>query len=78
MLNKPRNDMIETSPQILAGEKFPADQQCELAFGPNTKVCPFSITVSIFGQKVDQVSGMTRKKQIITRCTPIHTYKYNL
>ncbi|XP_031637497.1 A disintegrin and metalloproteinase with thrombospondin motifs 9 isoform X2 [Contarinia nasturtii] len=54
MLNKPRNDMIETSPQILAGEKFPADQQCELAFGPNTKVCPFSITVSILGQKVDQ------------------------
>ncbi|XP_055309435.1 A disintegrin and metalloproteinase with thrombospondin motifs 9-like isoform X3 [Sitodiplosis mosellana] len=54
MLNKPRHDMIESSPQLLAGERFPADQQCELAFGPNTKVCPFSITVSILGRKVDQ------------------------
>lgn len=65
MLNKPRVDMIETSPQLLAGEKFPANQQCELIFGPNSKVCPFNVTVSIFGHEVDQVSGMTRKQKIL-------------
>lgn len=65
MLNKPRHDLIETSSPLLAGERFPADQQCELIFGPNSKVCPFTVTVSIFGQQVDQVSGMTRKQQIL-------------
>lgn len=64
MLNKPRLDMIEQTSQLLAGEKFPANQQCELIFGPNSKVCPFPITVSIYGQQVDQVSGMARKKPI--------------
>lgn len=57
MLNKPHHDMIETSNQLLAGEKFPANQQCELVFGPNSKVCPFTVTVSIFGQQIDQVSA---------------------
>lgn len=68
MLNKPHLDMIETTSQLLAGEKFPADKQCELIFGSNSKVCPFTVTVSIFGQEVDQVSGMTRKQ---------HIYLYN-
>ena len=48
MLNKPHLDMIETTSQLLAGEKFPANQQCELIFGPNSKVCPFTVTVSTF------------------------------
>lgn len=64
MLDKPRLDMIETTSPLLAGEKFPADQQCELIFGANSKVCPFQITVSIYGQQVDQVSGMAHKKPI--------------
>lgn len=57
MLNKPRNDLIESSSQLLAGEKFSANQQCELVFGANSKVCPFTVTVSMLGQKIDSVSG---------------------
>lgn len=75
MLNKPRHDMIETSSQLLAGEKFPADKQCELIFGPESKVCPFTVTVSIFGQEVDQVSGMTRKQQILIHIFAHHVDK---
>lgn len=61
MLDKPDHDMIETSSQLLAGEKFPANQQCELVFGPNSKVCPFTVTVSMLGQQIDQVGGGTRQ-----------------
>lgn len=57
MLNKPTHDLIETTSPLLAGEKFSANQQCELVFGANSKVCPFTVTVSMSGQQVAQVSG---------------------
>lgn len=57
MLNKPQHDMIETTSPLLAGENFPANEQCELVFGANSTVCPFTVTVSMSGQQVAQVSG---------------------
>lgn len=48
--------MIEST-SLLAGEKFSANQQCALVFGPNSIVCPFTVTVSMSGQQVAQVSG---------------------
>ncbi|XP_059608561.1 A disintegrin and metalloproteinase with thrombospondin motifs 20 isoform X2 [Phlebotomus argentipes] len=43
MLNKPERDMIEpnSAHAKLAGEKFTDDQQCELVFGPGTKICSY-------------------------------------
>ncbi|XP_055713479.1 A disintegrin and metalloproteinase with thrombospondin motifs 20 isoform X2 [Phlebotomus papatasi] len=43
MLNKPERDMIEPSSgnAMLAGEKFTDNQQCELVFGPGTKICSY-------------------------------------
>lgn len=64
MLNKPHLDMIETTSQLLAGEKFPANQQCELIFGPNSKVCPFTVTVSsneYYIEKYTQIQKYRRK-----------------
>lgn len=74
MLNKPHLDMIETTSQLLAGEKFPADQQCELIFGPNSKVCPFTVTVSIFGQEVDQVSEWNDTRSATKYLYATHTF----
>lgn len=47
MLDKPRHDMIEpsSSNQILAGEKFTANAQCELVFGPESKVCSYMVSL---------------------------------
>lgn len=46
MLNKPQHDMIEPSStsQLLAGEKFSANQQCELVFGAESKVCSYMVS----------------------------------
>ncbi|GAB0092696.1 A disintegrin and metalloproteinase with thrombospondin motifs 9 [Sergentomyia squamirostris] len=43
MLNKPERDMIEPSTGYItqAGEKFTDNQQCELVFGPGTKICSY-------------------------------------
>uniref|UniRef100_A0A6B2E840 Putativedisintegrin and metalloproteinase with thrombospondin motifs 9 n=1 Tax=Phlebotomus kandelakii TaxID=1109342 RepID=A0A6B2E840_9DIPT len=43
MLNKPERDMIKpnSAHAKLAGEKFTDDQQCELVFGPGTKICSY-------------------------------------
>lgn len=46
MLNKPERDMIEPSSgnAVLAGEKFTDNQQCELVFGPGTKICSYMVS----------------------------------
>lgn len=61
MLDKPKHDLIESKSRELAGERFSADKQCELIFGPGSNVCPFTVTVSMQGRKVESVSGMARK-----------------
>lgn len=43
MLDKPRHDMITVEEQ-LAGEKFSANDQCELVFGPGSKVCSYMVS----------------------------------
>lgn len=49
MLDKPIHDMIEpTSGQLLAGEKFSANQQCELVFGAGSKVCSYMVCKLLF------------------------------
>lgn len=67
MLNKPHLDMIETTSPLLAGEKFPANQQCELIFGPNSKVCPFTVTVSKYEKKqtANELKKMDYSKRVI-------------
>ena len=47
MLDKPKKDMIEPASRRLAGEKFSADEQCKLVFGPESKVCSYMVTISI-------------------------------
>lgn len=49
MLDKPRHDMIQasSSSHLLAGEKFSADQQCELVFGAGTPVCPYMVGINM-------------------------------
>uniref|UniRef100_A0A336JY65 CSON006040 protein n=1 Tax=Culicoides sonorensis TaxID=179676 RepID=A0A336JY65_CULSO len=40
--NKPKEDMMDTPDKnLLAGEKFTNNQQCELAVGPNSKICSY-------------------------------------
>lgn len=48
MLDKPRHDMIEpaSTSQLLAGEIFSANQQCELVFGAESKVCSYMVSAS--------------------------------
>lgn len=45
LLDKPKRDMIEPSSanSRLAGEKFTDDQQCELVFGPSSKICSYMV-----------------------------------
>lgn len=61
MLDKPKHDLIDSKSRELAGERFSADKQCELIFGPGSNVCPFTVTVSMLGRNVESVSGMARK-----------------
>lgn len=46
MLDEPRHDMIKTSSSsnMLAGEKFSANEQCELVFGPGSPICPYMVS----------------------------------
>ncbi|KAJ6633267.1 A disintegrin and metalloproteinase with thrombospondin motifs 9 [Pseudolycoriella hygida] len=44
MLDKPKKDMIEVASRRLAGEKFSADEQCKLVFGPESRVCSYMPT----------------------------------
>lgn len=43
MLDKPKKDMIEVDSRRLAGEKFSADEQCKLVFGPESRVCSYMV-----------------------------------
>lgn len=43
MLDKPKKDMIEVGSRRLAGEKFSADEQCKLVFGPESRVCSYMV-----------------------------------
>lgn len=43
MLDKPKKDMIEVASRRLAGEKFSADEQCKLVFGPESRVCSYMV-----------------------------------
>lgn len=65
MLDKPKHDLIDSKSRELAGERFSANKQCELIFGPGSNVCPFTVSVSMLGRKVDSVSGMARSTQIL-------------
>lgn len=40
MLNIPERDMIDPSSSF-AGEKFSADNQCQLIFGPSSRLCSY-------------------------------------
>lgn len=46
MRNKPQHVMIEppSHNQLLAGEKFTSDQQCQLVFGPYSKICTYMVS----------------------------------
>jgi len=52
MLDKPEHDMIEPTSvdTILAGEKFTKDQQCELVFGPGSKICSYMVNKKLINQ----------------------------
>lgn len=43
LLDKPTKDLIEksTANTRLAGEKFTDNQQCELVFGPGSRICSY-------------------------------------
>lgn len=45
MLDKPVHDMIKTisNEHRFAGERFTADQQCQLVFGPKSTVCSYMV-----------------------------------
>lgn len=47
MLDKPKKDMIEVASRRLAGEKFSADEQCKLVFGPESRVCSYMVIIWI-------------------------------
>lgn len=47
MLDKPKKDMIEPASRRLAGEKFSADEQCKLVFGPESRVCSYMVNTGI-------------------------------
>lgn len=56
MLDKPRHDMIEPSSsamQLLAGEKFTGNEQCELVFGPGSKVCSYMVSWIVYIPDLD-------------------------
>lgn len=42
MLDKPQRDLIDKmNNEVLAGEKFTGNQQCELVFGAESKICSY-------------------------------------
>lgn len=46
MLDEPNNDLLKNSYRVdlLAGEKYEADQQCKLNFGPDSSVCTYMVS----------------------------------
>lgn len=48
MLNTPKHGVIEpnTGNSQLAGEKFNQHQQCELVYGPGSKICSYMVSSS--------------------------------
>lgn len=47
MLDKPDSNTIQKShnAEKLAGEKFTADMQCKLIFGPESAVCTYMVNI---------------------------------
>lgn len=48
MLNKPDKDYLLNlrDEELLAGEKFEANEQCRLVFGSSSTVCPYMVLYS--------------------------------
>lgn len=45
MLNKPTHTLKDQNwPSVMAGEKFPRDEQCKLVFGPNSRICTYMVS----------------------------------
>lgn len=56
MLDKPELNMMPKShnEEKLAGEKFTADMQCKLIFGPESAVCTYMVNIiTLFKHKLN-------------------------
>lgn len=53
LLDVPHEDHMRDNPlrprdSLLPGEAFQADQQCELEFGPGSRICSFMVGLHVY------------------------------